>query len=764
MLSNLTIFLLATTLAAQPTLLKQTCQGCHNPTNHQGGLDLTTPPPPDRLIRIHDRIANREMPPKGIPLPESKRTQLLNQLATQIRQTESARIPMRRLTRDEYEQTLRDILHLPHLDIRDMLPEDRISYHFHKSSETLDISRVQLAAYLDAAESALRQTLVFTPPPTKFRAVGTALFQTYTVLTIDEAMFFAKDSKRIKITKDQYASIVKTGNHDPSLEMCLFRSPGWPYAAFPLGFSAKATGEYRVRFKARSVLQLPGYEIKPGTTSVAMTFRSRKPTSHDIAEDVRSTGGILDIDPVSKVQETTVFLNAGQTVEYGLYGLPVPLIDVFPEKPGTYRYPPFPPGGQPGVAFEWLEIEGPLPQPPRPSLLPIRGFIERTSTRPVPESTIQKFEKLVQTRLDKNDTPQAALFAGYQAFLASSDFLFLDPSDTRSRLSYFLSNSRPSRATPEQYIAAPTFDRFIKSFTDDWLDLRNLRRDDTDNRLFPEYRFDDYLNESAERETRAFITALIRDNLHITNLIDARFVYANDRLATHYNLPPLQGAALRKIQLPPDSPLGGLLTQAAIMKVTSNGTTTSPVIRGAWVMDRLMGEPPPPPPPGVPAVEPDIRGARSMRDLLSLHTKSPSCAACHASFDPVGLALENFDVMGAWRTHYRGLQHGQRVTGIDRAGHDYSYTLSGLVDSSGQLSDGRHFKDIRELKQLLTSNPRQLAKNFLHQLTICSTGAPVRFSDRGAIEKILDSTKPGGYRAKDLLLALIASPIFRGQP
>lgn len=754
MLSNSILLLLATTLAAQPPLLTKSCQGCH---------DFSTPLPIDRLIRIHDRIANHEMPPKGTPLPN--RNQLLSQVAKTIAQQEPPRIPLRRLTRDEYEQTLRDILHLPHLDIRDMLPEDRITLHFTKTADSLDISRVQLTAYLDAAATALRQSLPAPQPPsTKFRAVGTALFQTPTVLTIDQAMFFAKDSKRIKFTKAQYDTIVKSGNHDPTLEMALFRSPGWPYAAFPLGYSAKHTGEYRVRFSARAVLQAEDFQIKPATDPIPMVFRSRKPTSHDIAEDVRATGDIIDITPTASTHETTVYLNAGQTIEYGLFGLPVPLIDVFPNKPGTYRYPPFPPGGQPGVAFQWLEIEGPLPQPTRPQIPAIRSLLERASTRPVPEATIQKFEKLVQTRLDKKDTPQDALLAACQAFLASDTFLFLDPKDTPSRLSYFLSNSRPSQPSAEAYIAAPTFDRFIHSFTNDWLNLRNLRRDDADIRLFPEYRFDDYLVESMEREPRAFLTALIRDNLPIRNLIDSSFIYANDRLAKHYKLPPVQGAALRKINLPKDSPLGGLLTQAAILKVTSNGASTSPVIRGAWAMDRLLGQPPPPPPPGVPAVEPDIRGAKSIRDILALHTKSPTCASCHATFDPVGLALENFDVMGAWRTHYRGLEQGERITGIDRAGHDFSYTLSSKVDPSGQLADGRTFKDIRELKSLLAANPRQLAKNFLEQLTIYSTGAPVRFSDRKEIEKILEATKPNDYRAKDLLLGLINSPLFQAKP
>jgi len=780
MLSTRTIFLLATTLAAQTPLLRQTCDGCHNSKTSQGGLDLTTAQSGDRWVRIHDRIAKHEMPPKGIPLEPAKRTQLLKQVSKIIEQNEPPPIPLRRLTRDEYEQNLRDLFHLPYLDIRTMLPEDRASYHFHKSAETLDVSRVQLTAYLDAAESALRQAI--TPndaTPTKFRAVGTALFQTYTVLTIDEAMFFAKDSKRVKITKDEYSNIVKTGNHDPALELCLFRSPGWPYAAFPLGFAAQATGEYRVRFSARAVLQTEGFHIKPAASPVSMVFRSRRPSSHDIAEDVRATGDILDLQPEANVQETTVYLTKGQTIEYGLYGLPVPLIDVFPDKPGTYRYPPFPKGGQPGAAFQWLEIEGPLPAPQPPVLIDatepaaqMRRFINQASTRPVPEATIRKFEKLVQTRLNNHEPKEQALLAGYQAFLASDTFIYLDPEDLSSRLSYFLANTRPTttitksnlRTQAEKLIAAPTFERAIKLFTDDWLNLSQLRRDDADIRLFPEYRFDDYLVESMDRETRTFITALIRDNLPIATLIHADFVYANERLAQHYNLPPLKGAALRKITLPPNSPYGGLLTQAAVMKVTANGANTSPVIRGAWVMDRLLGQPPPPPPPGVPAVEPDIRGAKSIRDLLALHTKSATCASCHATFDPVGLALENFDVMGAYRTHYRGLVHGERITGIDRAGHDYTYTLSAPVDSSGKLLDGRSFSDIRELKSHLASHPRQLAKNFLEQLAIYSTGAPVRFSDRKEIEKILDANANTQFRAKDLLLGLIESSIFTGKP
>jgi Protein of unknown function (DUF1588)/Protein of unknown function (DUF1585) len=224
----------------------------------------------------------------------------------------------------------------------------------------------------------------------------------------------------------------------------------------------------------------------------------------------------------------------------------------------------------------------------------------------------------------------------------------------------------------------------------------------------------------------------------------------------------MTGSALRKVALPAKSPYGGLLTQAAILKVSANGTSTSPVLRGVWVMDRLIGQPPPPPPPGVPAVEPDIRGAKTMRELIAQHTKAKSCAACHAKFDSVGLALENFDVMGAWRTRYRGLETGERITGIDQTGHDFSYTLANAVDASGKLADGRGFQNIHGLKEILAANQRQLARNLLHQFTIYATGVPVRFGDRAEIETMLDACAKDGYRVRDLLLALIQSQIFLG--
>lgn len=819
-------------------LIEKTCFDCHDQESAKGGLDLTSLPFDlndrairTRWVRIHDRIEQGEMPPKAENMVPAERAVVLKILSTAIGAVDrdevaaNGRGSMRRLNRSEYEQNLRDILQLPNLDIRDMLPEDREGHHFNKTTDMLDFSRVQLTAYLEAVDAALRESLasgISPPAVTKYRGLATQMFQEAETFGNREAMFYAKDSKLILIDGNKLKEIRKSGQHDSAIELALFRSAHWPYYGYPDGFVAKSSGEYRVRFSARAVLQLKEFQLKSAAAPVPMTFRARKPSGPDVSGDVRGTGGILDIDPSVGTYETAVRLRSGETLEYSLLGLPVPLaLNVNNGEP-TYRYPPFPEGGQPGVAFQWIEIEGPISSvqwPPAshrivfddlPIRMPqsagnlpvevisqhpiqdakrlLRRFVKHAAREPMSEEVVEKFERLVIDRLEKKESFAAALLAGYKAFLCSGHFLYLkeprreeDHFAIASRLSHFLTNSRPDTALAElaekrklrepeildrevdRLIADRGFERFVKNFTDYWLSLRLVRRDEPDIRLYPEYRFDDYLVESMELETRATFTAMIRENLPARVLIDADFVYANDRLARHYKLAPLSGSTIRKVELPKNSPWGGLLTQAAILKVTSNGTSTSPVVRGAWVMERLIGLPPPPPPPSVPAVEPDIRGAKSIRELLALHTKTKSCAACHATFDPVGLALENFDILGGWRTRYRGLEQGERIAGIDRAGHDFAYTLADTVDASGRLMNGSSFKDIRELKAILVANSRQLARNLLHQFTIYATGTPVRFSDRAEIESMLDGCAAKEYRVRDLIHAFVRSKIFLGQ-
>ncbi|MCX6596934.1 MAG: DUF1587 domain-containing protein, partial [Acidobacteria bacterium] len=450
--------------APRPVLLNQACTPCHNTKSASGGLDLAGLPfelkdraTRERWTRIHDRIAKREMPPPGTTLPDPQRAALVKELSAAIRAADTAEVaaqgrgPMRRLNRDEFEQNLRDVLQLPYLDLREMLPEDRLSHHFHKTAETLDISRVQLTAYLDASEFALREALAKQAQPpavTTFRAIGTRLFPGSRSTGNRESMFFVKDNRGLNVEKEHPRPLPKEWEQDPSIEMALFRSPGWPYAAHPRGFAAPYSGEYRVRFSARAVLQNEGYVIAPAQQPVPMMLRARKPSNHDIAEPVRATGGMFDIEPQPAVYKTTVRLDQGQNIEYGLLGLPAPQIDAIRGMPGTYRFPPFPPGGQPGVAFQWVEIEGPilastwppsshrvlldeLGIAPAPKNAPaeasrlMRRFILAAARGPVPEEATAQFDRLVQARLSKGEPFLDALLAGYQAFLCSDLFLYL---------------------------------------------------------------------------------------------------------------------------------------------------------------------------------------------------------------------------------------------------------------------------------------------------------------------------------------------------
>ena len=807
--------------------LEASCLDCHDADTAAGklaipalGTDLSATSVREKFALMHDRVAKGQMPPDAGDLPDDKRAALLSALSAFVEQADRAdvaangRVPLRRLNRHEYEQTLRDILFVPNLDIGDRLPEDRTRDGFNKSAEGLDFSRIQLEAALDAAEAALRAAIadgVAPAPPDTYTAVSTRLFGGQ-AFGEPRARYFAKDG--LKVDKPEA--------DDAAVECAVFRSAYWPYHGYPAGFVARRSGVYRVRFKARAVHQMEDFTLVPAPQPVPMTFRARAPSGPDVSGDVQAVGGLFDIAAEGGDYETTVLLKKGQTIEYSLLGLAVPLARNVNGGEPTYRFPPLPPAGHPGIAFKSLEITGPLPPDVWPPAshralfgdLPIRAaaagafpavelvsadpeadarllfrrFARAAITRPLPAEDLAACEQLVVQGIRAGAGLARALLGGYRALLCSPEFLYLDdprgPADLvplAQRLSYFLWGTRPDpgllakaalgdlgrhevlRAEVDRLVDDPRFERFVGNFTDYWLDLRNLRRDEPDIRLYPEYRFDDYLIESMGMETRAFVTALIRDNMPAAAIIDSDFVFANDRLARHYGLESLSGHAVRKVPVPTGSPLGGLLTQAAIQKVTANGTNTSPVLRGAWVMTRLLGQPPPPPPESVPAVEPDIRGAKTIRDLLALHTKDAACASCHKLFDPVGFALENFDICGGWRERYRGLEAGEPVTGIDRAGHDFTYRLSHPIDPQGSLPDGRTFSDIRALKALLAGESRQLARNLLHQFTAYATGGPVRFSDRRDIEAILDACAADGYRVRDLVHGFVASGIFRGR-
>ncbi|MBU6301343.1 MAG: DUF1592 domain-containing protein [Verrucomicrobia bacterium] len=801
------------------------CVDCHDDSISKGGFDITAlrfqledGESRSRWMRVFDRVRLGEMPPpEKSQVPEEERADLTNSLGKAIATADRddislhGRGPVRRLTRVEFENNLRTLLRLPDLDIRDKLPEERDAHGFTKVSALLDMSRVQLDAYLDASETALRAAMALekrpvAPVPRRF--TGLELFPGLSTFGGSEAMFFARGNRMVPITPAELKIMTPEQRRDPSLELALFRSATWPYFGYPPGFRATESGAYRVRFRGRAVRQVRDFRLVPAYGPVPMSFRARQPSGADVSGNVRETGGWIDLQPEPRDFETTIHLASGETFEYSPLGLPVPFIRT--DGGFFYDYPPMPPEGHRGVAIEWLEVTGPIreetwppashhvlfdevdPGNPGPADADrlFRRFAAMAALRPMSPEAHLPFLQMIQSKLASGTPFPDAMVAGYQALLCSSHCLYLtDPRQNgpeaqfaiANRLSHFLWNSRPDdelrqlaltgrlqdatvlRAQTTRLIEDPRFEEFVDTFAAEWLDLRKLRRDIPDERLYPEYRKDDYLVDSMERETEAFLRAMVRENLPASVVVTADFTFVNDRLAVHYDLPRVSGSAMRRVTLPQSSPFGGLLTQAALAKHTANGTTTSPVLRGAWIMEKLLGQPPPPPPKSVPAVEPDIRGATTIRALLAQHTQSKTCAACHARFDPVGFAMENFDVMGAWRDRYRGMERGEKITGIDPAGHPYTYFVGPAVDASGKLPTGEPFQDIHELKRHLAARPRQLARNLLEHLTLHATGTPVRFSERTEVEAMLDDCAAGGFRVGDLVHALVQSRIFTGR-
>ena len=412
----------------------------------------------------------------------------------------------------------------------------------------------------------------------------------------------------------------------------------------------------------------------------------------------------------------------------------------------------------------------------------LRDFLPRAFRRPVAADEVTRYTGLVRDRLATKVSFEEAMRTAFQAALCSPDFLFLreprgplEDHALASRLSFFLWNSTPDaeliriadagklreaptlRGQMERMLKDPKAERFVTDFTDQWLDLRELDLTSPDKKLYPE--FHPILRDAMPAETRAFFREMLVHNLPAREVVHADFAMLNQRLAELYGIEGVSGNEVRKVALDKNAPRGGLLTQAAVLKVTANGTTTSPVKRGAWVMRKIMGLPPQPPPPTVPAVEPDISGVTTIREQLEKHRSDPACAGCHAKIDPAGLALESFDVIGGWRDRYRSVEKGDNAPVPPGARH-VGFKLGPAVDPSGTLPDGRAFANIGELEHLLLANERQLARNLASQLLTYATGAAPSFADRAEVERILDQTQPSSYGVRSLIDAVIQSPLF----
>ncbi|MEO7413173.1 MAG: DUF1592 domain-containing protein, partial [Opitutaceae bacterium] len=859
----------------------------HNEVDKEGGLDLTALEfAPENAanfltwVKVHDRVMAGEMPPKEKKRPDERELQsFIKDLASSLTTYEQAAIGktgrsvMRRLNRTEYENSLRDIFHAPLLLVQSQLPEDGEAYRFNKVSKALDVSYVHMTRYMSAADYAMREVMaqqLVRPPTTSRRfyardqgsmvifwnTLGNPSAPRHTFPVLD------KTGQPEVIAK---AAPVTVGATDPAIRereavgMISSEYEGFTYSFDE--FRAPATGRYRVKFSGLSIwvgtgghrtiyegldrvgkIDEPywffgkGADVSEGRRNESINvYTKRGPMS-------RRVGG-FDVKPEASVSEI------GEVLLYANESLSPNATRFYRSRPTGHNWPynhtnPWAQkDGQPGVAFRWMEVEGPLyddtagagyrllfgdlplkrvesetgavslmvaptgnagggrrgggaqltkvnvdvesADPDRDAERLLRTFMQRVYRTPVEESDVSLFLDVIKQRRAAGLGFAKAMLVGYAAVLASPQFVYLqepvgrlDDNALATRLALYLWNSEPDsvlrararkgelqrpevlRAETERMLSDPKSGRFVDAFLDYWIDIRKIAETTPSATLYNDYTLDDALTEAALDETRLYFSEQLRANLPVRTLVDSDFTYLNERLAEHYDIPGVDGVAMRRVKLPAGSVRGGFMTQASVLKVTANGTTTSPVLRGKWIMERIVGYEIPPPPAAVPAVEPDIRGAVTIRQQLDKHRADESCAVCHRKIDPPGFALESFDVMGAWRENYRASAPGGGEIGFGKDGWPFQFRYALPVDSAGELSDGKKFHDVREFKRLLLADEDQIARNFVRQLAVFATGAPVGFSDREKIEAILHKTKAGGYGIRSLVGEIVQSELF----
>jgi hypothetical protein len=366
---------------------------------------------------------------------------------------------------------------------------------------------------------------------------------------------------------------------------------------------------------------------------------------------------------------------------------------------------------------------------------------------------------------------EAGIEMAVAGVLVSPEFLFRverDPAGARpgsayrvndlalaSRLSFFLWSSIPDdellavaeagklgdRAVRAEQVrrmlADPRARALVDNFAAQWLHLRNLDSITPDMRIFPD--FDDNLRQAFRQETELFVESILRENRSVLDLLKADYTFVNERLARHYGIPHVYGSRFRRVALDTGTWRGGLLRHGSVLTVTSYATRTSPVLRGKWVLENILGVPPPPPPPNVPALKDNtVDGSLSGRKRLEEHRRNPTCARCHNLIDPVGLSLEKFDAVGRRRDVEDGAS----------------------VDASGGLPDGSRFADVNGLETALLGRPDLFVETFAEKLLIYALGRGVEYYDAPAIRAVVHGASSDGYRMSDVILGIVNSPPF----
>jgi Protein of unknown function (DUF1592)/Protein of unknown function (DUF1588)/Protein of unknown function (DUF1587)/Protein of unknown function (DUF1585)/Protein of unknown function (DUF1595) len=800
--------------------LDEHCVACHGPEVQKRRLRLDQVPlkfaekdVAATWVLVLDKLSRGEMPPKDEPRPAAEEARavidgLQRQLheASLARQRREGRVGLRRLNRTEYETTLRDLLATP-VEVKELLPDDNVAAGFDNLSAVLDISPVHLLRYQDAAEKAVRAVIPKRPRVAiQERRSGrqiTEKLRLYQEL-LGKSARLDGETLVLYLRNPDYipcatapapadgryrvrvcASAVNTSGK-PLPMMCVCRATQYDredtdvraVRDAPAGESRIIEEEFDLR--ERQVIVLAGWSL-PNFREFENRHKGRK------LDDQPALPG-LAVHWVEIEGPLGPWPPAGYERLFG--GVPLKPQSVARAESEGRPTPPQPANRPDG----WWTYDPLVPAPAQPredAERLLRSFLPRAFRRPADETLIRYYVNLVHKALDKGASFTEAMVTGYKAALCSPHFLFLteriddslgerrtelDDYAVASRLSYFLWSSMPDhqlfelakqkelrkpdvlRAQVERLLNDPKGRRFTANFAGQWLDLRSINATSPDPQIYGE--FDDFLFWSMPRETERFFEEILRDDRSLIEFLDSDWTFLNQRLAQHYGIAGVSGGELRKVKLPPGSHRGGVLTHASILKVTSDGTRTSPVLRGKWVLDRILGQPPAPPPPDIPTIEPDIRGATTIRQQLDKHRNTAACATCHRHIDPPGFALETFDVIGGWRDFYRASRPVRRGL-VNLANYPGRQIYRGPdVELGGTTPDGRAFRTINDYKRLLLAGKDQLARNLAQKLLIYATGADIQFADREVVEQLVAKCRARNYGFRSLVHEVVQSRVF----
>ena len=770
-------------------LVAASCVDCHDEFTDTGldlsalGRDLGDAATFRHWERVLDRVEKGEMPPADAdPADPALRENALAALARDLRTADLARrerigrVPARRLTKAEYGHAVRDLLGIGGA-VEVGLPDEGEAGSFDVVGSSQRLSALHVRALLAAADDALDRAVRLGPDPRVDRDIdlhGSRVLNEF-------------HDKPVRLG----GSVTRRLPVDSGGGVVLFRDADYLLNSGILGVGVPAAGTYRLSYRV---------EAFQADRPVPMKLIRKRPSGDaTLLETVDLPPG----DPRALTAE--VHLEPGDVFYFTPNLSDAQTAALFAAGAKRYRGP--------GLALRSLSVAGPLePTWPPPSTRDLLGdvtfertnaggfqavpegepadavrdvltrFAPRAFRRPVSDAELAPFVALGEAALADGRPFADAVRVPLRALLTSPQFLMFGgepgaPDDfaLAERLAFFLTKSPPDgeltrlaaggrltdpavlRRQTERLLDDPRSGRFVRDFLGQWLRLDEVNATSPNETLYPEY--DELLGAAIPEEPVLVFRELVDRNLPASNLIASDFTFVNRRLAAHYGLTDVEGLHFRRVALAADSPRGGVLTTAAVLKTTANGTVTSPVVRGNFVLSNLLGTPPSPPPPGVGAVEPDTRGTTTIRELLDAHRDDASCAKCHAAIDPPGFALESFDPIGGFRTRYRANEPPSGVAAF--FGAKETYGDGPAVDPSGVTADGKPFAEVRQFKRHLLADRETVAAHLLSRLVVYATGGEITFGDRDELAAMLDDTREGRFPVRDLIHAVVQSELFR---